>query len=156
MGQKKYKNVLTRRNERMVPKKKKRIHVVPFWGENGEKQKKVACILVTRCKSWCHFPIFLFAHHKGHYWHDFGCIVSILDIGRCLTKNSQVFEMEKCRAEKNWAYFYKIKELKNWGSNKGNCKNYSPKPIFLPERHEPKNNMFEYFFLSKLIVELSR
>ena len=31
-----------------------------------QKQKKVVRILVTTCWSWCHFPNFFFAHHKGH------------------------------------------------------------------------------------------
>ena len=50
--------------------------------------------------------------------------------------------MEECRANKNWAYFYKIEGIKNESYQKnGNNKSYCPNPIFLQENYFCKNQV---------------
>ena len=53
-----------------------------------------------------------------------------------------LFEMEECRANKNWAHFYKIEGIKNESYQKnGKNKSYCPNPIFLQENYFCKNQV---------------
>ena len=53
-----------------------------------------------------------------------------------LTKILMFSEMEECRADKSWAYFFKeIKNCSYLSNNVINTKSCSPNPILLQENH---------------------
>ena len=60
------------------------------------------------------------------------------------------FEMEECRADKNWTYFYRIKGFKNFSYQKSvNTKSCSSNPTFLQENHIYENQV--NFWQNKII-----
>ena len=65
MGHKKSKNVLTRRNERMVPKKKKEFTLCPFEAKMAKNKRKLRAFWWQDADRDVISRLFLFAHHKG-------------------------------------------------------------------------------------------